>query len=80
MIKYILTLTDYISHFSLSFADTRAKAVSIERIRKYVENKEIVGNSKQRKKYCETRRDMIKQSFVEGIRGYFRPQNLPKLV
>ena len=72
LIKQVITLTDYISYFSMSLANTRAKAVSIERIRRYAENKQIIDHSNQRQTYCEKRRDMIKKSFIEGPKGKIR--------
>lgn len=46
MIRQIMSLADYIFYFSLSLADTRSNAVSIERIRRYVEDENLLKNSK----------------------------------
>ena len=35
LVRYILTLTDYIFYFTMCLADSRGHAVSIERIRQY---------------------------------------------
>lgn len=33
LIRYMLTLADYIFHFTMSLADSRGNAISIERVR-----------------------------------------------
>ena len=50
MVRYVLLLADYVFYLARSWADCRGKAISIERIRRCVENIGVIKGSFERLK------------------------------
>ena len=55
MARYALQLADYVYHFTVSLGDTRARAISIERIRRYTQDRNYSRASAARKAQVETK-------------------------